>query len=228
MKHQIRNEEDKLLDSLDSLFTHELTRGLRKPLSFIRDRAQNLLTQVEAFKKPQVQGILDQLYQVEVFLSNFESLVGVESQEKIVDLSVLVPEVLDFFKNRFNEDGIQVLNLVLRPVTLQNAPSEFKALLVSIVTTALDSIETKKKTHAGFSGEILFSAQWTQEYFILGIEDDGQGCENPDVSLRIATIRQRVGLMGYDLKVLTAKDKGTRFEIWIPKKFVRGDKGSDD
>jgi signal transduction histidine kinase len=228
MKPQFQDNQDTLVDSLDSLITDELTRGLRKPLSFIRERAQNLLRQVEAFKKPQVQGILDQLYQMEVFLTNFEALIETESSENRVEVSLLIPEVLDFFKNRFSDEGIQVLNLVLAPATLQASPGEFKALLVAIVSAAMEAIETKKNLNSEFLGEILFSAQWAHEYFILGIEDNGQGWGNPEDSLRIAAIRQRVSQVGFEFKVLSAKSKGTRIEIWIPKRFVLGGKGSAD
>jgi signal transduction histidine kinase len=135
----------------------------------------------------------------------------------ILDDLGLVPAIRWFARTNLEQAGIHVV--IKAPSTPLELSPAITTTLFRIVQEAISNIVR----HAG-AGSVTIVLQLNKEIVHLRIEDDGRGFDPGNASrdavelqrLGLLGIRERAELLGGDVEIESAPEKGTRLQVSIP------------
>lgn len=218
-----------------SVLAQHLAGTVKQPLSFIKTRVESLRNSTREYSEAQLQGILDQVGQLESFLNNFESFWDLQRQHywKNLTLKALIDSLSEAWALQTRGRNLQLLNLVPEDLRVNTEADFLPPVLRALLQNAFEAtLELQDR-------QIIISQQSSGAFHIINLEDNGMGM-NPESMIRslIPFQTQRPGHLGLslslccqkmrekggDLKLHSEQNKGTRVELWVPKSFFRDGK----
>jgi len=235
MAKALMHKQSEVLEMLEAdrlqtiaVVAREILRRVKGPLEMIRGRAEVLRLQLDHYQRDNVQGILDQVFQLENLLYSVESLIQTHP-EKVQNVHPyeIIEQIIAFFRLRSDAAEIEILNLVPVNLELKIGPASLQQILVPLIVNAIEALEDRKmgiKT-------LFIHYQLVKGQHIISIEDNGSGAseqtlknifipfhtsKKEHLGLSLSICKKIALINGWDLKAFSSKKGGVRMELWIP------------
>ena len=152
-------------------------------------------------------------------------------QKKPVNLNTIVEEGLYFLEARCHKSGVSIIRHLSKELPEITAdPSQLNQVLVNLVVNAIQAMPT--------GGTLTITTHADDNHIVLGIEDNGLGMSqevlqqiflpffttkdiNEGTGLGLPVVHGIINSHGGTIQVESTPDRGSRFEIQLPRAKVK-------